>query len=566
MSIEKELQKRYIQERKQLSSEAEKVVKRFFSNYDNIMVYHSYTYSSFRPFCHNTNICVELYNLSVSIYYIYEDVQSRYWIDDAITEFYKSNSGARIKILEKCSQKIFALLLKGESNKIQKIIKNNCYPYKKILPFLSGKKSVNDFLRYDDYIRKDLKDFILKYGFYYSKIEKLINSDNASVEKKNHLANKKAKLQEQNIKEDDKEENVVLRNNKESEKKDIIKKTKDEVEFYDLPLKSNCLYQSEQQLYSGASLLFDTFQMTAVINYGGYGFKIIPLSTKFIAPDYGVEFYNCEKKFRNYDPNDDYKTPILSNKIIRHSHFYKWFGVDYLSPVESLEIYGIIARCKDLFFFEYECYAPIYLDDERCILMKFETTEDEIENLLSKRSDLVDFLSKEDISLRDFKILDITSKLYHICNFYDIDLFLGIEGEYYEKDDILFSLTEYLKKNKKSKLLWNNYTIQEKEDYLSSRLKAIRNKEAFLRFVFVKLSYLKRSREVEIKYLIQSDYSVEVYVDIQIFYMDGTSSIYKHINVDSYDDKFVYFQGAYKIKSSQDYLNISEILLTCSDF
>ena len=66
-------------------------------------------------------------------------------------------------------------------------------------------------------------------------------------------------------------------------------------------------------------------------------------------------------------------------------------------------------------------------------------------------------------------------------------------------------------------------------------------------------------------YLIHSEYSIEVFVNIDVLYKDGSSLAYSHIRVDSYDDQFVYFQGKTRIKSEKDYLNIQLISLTCSD-
>ena len=184
---------------------------------------------------------------------------------------------------------------------------------------------------------------------------------------------------------------------------------------------------------------------------------------------------------------------------------------------------------------------------------------------LTKRVDLIQFLEYKDISLRDFKLLEITDKLLFLCDYYDIYVFLGLDDDLFEKSDIILQLQAEMTKKTIDEFLWDSYTLEEKNDFLSQRIKTSRNKEAFLRFNIVKVHYLPFSKEIEVSYLIHSEYSIEVFVNIDVLYKDGSSLAYSHIRVDSYDDQYIYFQGKTRIKSEKDYLNIQLISLTCSD-
>ena len=64
--------------------------------------------------------------------------------------------------------------------------------------------------------------------------------------------------------------------------------------------------------------------------------------------------------------------------------------------------------------------------------------------------------------------------------------------------------------------LWDSFTMDEKNDFLMQRVKALRNKEAYLRFNIVRVNYLPYSKEMELSYLIHSEYSIDVFVNINI--------------------------------------------------
>jgi hypothetical protein len=320
--------------------------------------------------------------------------------------------------------------------------------------------------------------------------------------------------------------------------------------------------------YDTPVFCLDELTMTATINYGCNGRISLGLSSSYVAPSFSF-LYNFERDHVKYDPNEKYSKPIVSDRITRSAHRYKWFGVNGMDYILSFKKYGIIAKCIDLFFGEYVCYVPVELEESNEIYYALVKTSDDIINsTLTKRRDLIDFLEKEDISLRDFKLLEITDKLYCLFDYYDLyELydFLDLDTDLYDKDDVLIELQAEMSNKTIDEYLWDSYTLEEKNDYLMNKLTALRNKDAFLRFNIVKIHYLPYSKEVELSYLIHSEYSIEVYINIDIIYSDESITSYQHIKVDSYDDQFVYFQGKTRIKSERDYLSIRLIRLTCSD-
>lgn len=137
----------------------------------------------------------------------------------------------------------------------------------------------------------------------------------------------------------------------------------------------------------------------------------------------------------------------VPNQVVRSAHYYKWFGLYGLKAKDSLSQYGIAARCLDLEKFEYECYAPDP-DEDDCSIY-FITTEDYIEEHLQKSPQLSLFFKDTNVSLREFKLMEITDKLHLICNNFDIIKFLELDiDECFEKDSIkLDDLPSYESKN-----------------------------------------------------------------------------------------------------------------------
>ena len=126
------------------------------------------------------------------------------------------------------------------------------------------------------------------------------------------------------------------------------------------------------------------------------------------------------------------------------AHDYKWFGLKGLKAKDSLVQYGIAARCLNVERFEYECYAPDP-DEEDCSFF-FITTEGYIEEHLQKSPKLAKFMLEKNVSLNDFKMLEITEKLHLLCDFFNIIDFLELSiDECYERDMIELNDTDNAK-------------------------------------------------------------------------------------------------------------------------
>ncbi len=148
-------------------------------------------------------------------------------------------------------------------------------------------------------------------------------------------------------------------------------------------------------------------------------------------------YYDIKKSLRwarsNNNPN--YNGGGNARETVRYAHGYKWFGVANLNVEVSLDSFGIACKCINLEDFKYECYAPDPEFEDCCI--NFTTTEEYIEETLVRNDQLSDFLVKSGISMVDFKLIEITEKLYYLCDYYDIIEFLGLgEIDAIPKEDI----------------------------------------------------------------------------------------------------------------------------------
>lgn len=117
---------------------------------------------------------------------------------------------------------------------------------------------------------------------------------------------------------------------------------------------------------------------------------------------------------------------------ISNDHDNKWFGLKGLNAKDSLAQYGIAARSIGA---EYECYAPDP-DEEDCSIY-FVTAEYDIVEHLQNSSQLAKFIYEKGVTLSDFKLLEITEKLYLLCDFFNIIDFLELNiDECYEREMI----------------------------------------------------------------------------------------------------------------------------------
>lgn len=593
MTLKEIVQKRYEQEIKSLSLQARMIISGHFSDFSRLMAFHDHGPYSFNSFTSSDDVMEELFDFSNKLFAIYVKEQINEWKNIAIQDLSSSSIIAE-KILDNFLNRTYHLILKTETTFVQKTIKNNCPHYTQALFFIRREKSVNDFLRCSESERQELVLFFDKFGEIYNDVVSLYKHKKNEVGNENELpkpTEKSVALPNQfdtkitktntvnNQKTQKKKKKRKKRKNKQDRLSDEYKerllddlkeeikddKNKSKKQIVVILENDSFNYSKSPSFYDTPHFFFDELTMMASINYGCNGMASFGLSSNYISPSIPY-IYNFERDIVKYDPNEIFRRPIVSDRISRSAHGYKWFGVNGVDYMISLKKYGIVAKCINLFFGDYICYVPVEIDDyDGDCLAEIETSDDDIVSTLSKRQDLMAFLEYKDISLRDFKLLEITDKLFYLCDYYDIYDFLGLDEELYEKNDVILKLQAYMSKKTIDEYLWDSYTLDEKNDFLMQRVKTLRNREAYLRFNIVRVNYLPYSKEMELSYLIHSEYSIDVYVNIDIFYNDGSCNIYPHIKVESYDDQFIFFQGKTRIRCEKDYIQIQMIKLTCSD-
>lgn len=592
MTIKEIVQKRYDLEIDSLSPQAKKVISSNFSDFSKLMVFHDHGLHVFNSFTSSEYIQQELFDFSNKIWLIYIKEQIVEWKRRLLLDASSTKEIVLESLIDNYLGKVYRLILKAQGQFVQKTIKFNCPNYQQALCFVKKEKSVNDFLRCSESERRKLLAFFNEFGeiyndilqFYCQKKKESANEMVTSVLSDVFIEKRKTELNKVEAKKNKKKKKIrktqhnkntiTSKNENVNKPKRILNDNKREIKGENAVTKKQSVVYGQclslvdiksPQLYDTPHFYFDDLTMIAFINYGCNGIVSFGLSSDYIATSFPF-LYNFERDHIKYDPDEIYKKSIVSDRITRSAHRYKWFGANGEDYMTSLEEYGIAAKCIDLYFGEYRCYIPVEVDGyDEDYLAEIETTDETIISTLTKRIDLIQFLEYKDISLRDFKLLEITDKLLLLCDYYDIYDFLGLDDDIFEKSDIILQLQAEMTKKTIDEFLWDSYTLEEKNDFLTQRIKTSRNKEAFLRFIIVKVHYLPFSKEVEVSYLIHSEYSIEVFVNINILYKDGSSLAYSHIRVDSYDDQYIYFQGKTRIKSEKDYLNIQLISLTCSD-
>lgn len=586
MTLKEIVQERYELEMNSLSPQAKKIITSDFSDFSRIMAFHAHGPYGFHPFTSSVYLQQELYTFSDKIYTIYVNEQIKDWKRELLNDISSKKEMTLEVLIDNYLERSYKLILKIEDQFVRKIINNNCPRYYQALYFIKREKHINDFLRCSDSERKKIKLFFDRFEEIYKDIEvtylhkktetkesvlltESVAPKTASKSRRTTPKSERTKSTK-NHKSLNKPEKELVNDNNGKRSKNNVEENKDSSKNKIIVSDLNNSFKESlsPEFYNTPVFCLDELTMTATINYGCNGKISLGLSSSYVAPSFPF-LSNFERDHVKYDPDEKYRKPIVSDRITRSAHRYKWFGVNGMDYIVSFKKYGIIAKCIDLFFGEYICYVPVEFEESNGInyaLVK--TSDDIITSTLTKRKDLINFLEKEDISLRDFKLKEITNKLYCLCDFYDsyeLCDFLDLDTDLYDKDDVLIELQAAMSNKTIDEFLWDSYTVEEKNDYLMNKLTALRNKDAFLRFNIVKLNYLPYSKEVELSYLVHSEYSIEVYINVDIIYDDESITSYQHIKVDSYDDQFIYFQGKTRIKSDKDYLSIRLIRLTCSD-
>lgn len=590
MTLKYIVQSWYNKEIEKLSDLAGAIVSCKFSDYSKLLSIYNQGQSALNSYSTVFPVKKEIWELAEKLHKYYVKEKLFELQKNAMRDISGSWGTGRDKILDEHLSIIYKFLITDESPFVRNVIKNNCPNYHDALPFVKNKKSIQEFLRYTDSQRSLLQSFFYKFGDIYKEIN---NDGFQSTQVKtndtpqdNLSAVSSSKQSEQSVANKANEKSKANKNKYDStgaldgvHEKDRTKKFKREEKEsqYKGPVynindlyRQSFLYSQVQSpsFYDVPSFVIDDFHMMISINYGCNGTTSLGLQSNYVEQPIGYILYNFERFHAKYNPDETYEKSVVSDKIFRYSHSYRWFGVKGMNYLTSLNVYGITALCKNLYFGEYKCYVPAIIDDDvESYVVEINTSDDVIVSLLTRRKELFDFLTRSDIDLREFKLLEITDKLLYLSKYFDLYDFFGLDNEELEyKEDVALRLQAIMAKKSLEQLVWDSYSIEEKNEFLQQKIKANKNKEAFLWFNIVKTRYIPFSKEIEISYLIRSEYSIEVYVDIDIEYKDGTTESYSHIEVQPYDDKFEFFQGRTRISSTQDCMNIALIDLNCSDY
>lgn len=600
MTLRYILQSWYNQEIKTLSDLAEQVVYYYFPDYTQLLSIYNQGQSALNSYSTLFPVKKEIWELAERLHKRFVNEKLYELQKIAMRDITDKGGIERQKIMDGDLNDIYLFFLSEESPFVKNTLKTNCPDYHDALPFVTGKKSVHEFLRCTERQRNQLQTFFKKFGDVYNKFnndspqpeqvkikdesKEILSATSWTKQLEQSIKNKvKGTTKANKIAKHDRAQKGILDLIHEEEKvkksrKKENKSKKEEVEtqykgpVYNISdLYRQSFYYSQVQsptLYDTPSFIIDDFHMMISINYGCNGVTSLGLQSNYVEPPIGNILYNFERFHAKYNPDEIYQKTVVSDKIARYSHGYRWFGVKGHNYLESLNCYGIAALCTNLYFGEYICYVPVLSDDEddETYVVKINISDDVLVSLLTKRRELPDFLTRNGIDLREFKLLEITDKLLYLSRYFDLYEFLGLDKEELEsKADIALRLQAIMAKKTTDQFVWDSFSIEEKNDYLQQKTKAYNNKSAFLWFNIVRTRYIPYSKEIEISYLIRSEYSIEVYIDIDIEYKDGTIESYSHIEVQPYDNNFEFFQGRTKFCCTQDYMNITLIELHCSD-
>ena len=119
--------------------------------------------------------------------------------------------------------------------------------------------------------------------------------------------------------------------------------------------------------------------------------------------------------------------PTNQYVVTRYSYDYEWVGMELGDAYESLLEYGFAIKCLDLVELKWECYLPDPEYDDCSIHLII--TEDEVNSLIRKSKDLLEFLSSFDITMMDFSSLEMVNKLMYVCDFFNIVELFDLRGK-----------------------------------------------------------------------------------------------------------------------------------------
>lgn len=261
-----------------------------------------------------------------------------------------------------------------------------------------------------------------------------------------------------------------------------------------------------------------------------------------------------------FTSTEPYQKSDQSLYVLRQSHNYKWYGS--LKDVKSsLEENGVVAKCISLDLLDYNCIVYDYYSEDEDSYLMFRISESEIEEKFFHMKGLYSFMVETGLVLCDFRDMDIIAKLEFLIEHFDLLDLLALykykELSYYEALCIIeesnLRPVEYQ---------WSEYSFEEQEDILRSKLYASDNPDSYLSFLDYSLRYVPSKGNIWIKYLIYSEYSIVVYTDILVYYKDGTIEVFDNNIVPVKRGHLDYFETETLIHPiKRGFVEISKIVL-----
>ena len=382
MTLKESVQKRYEKEIESLSSQARIAISRNFSDFSRLMAFHDHGPYAFKSFSSSDHVREELFAFSNRIFAIYVKEQIEEWKSVAKHDSSSPSLIAEM-VFDNYLQKSYRLILQTEERFVQKLIKNNCPHYTQALCFIKREKSINDFLRCSESERKKLILFFDKFGEIYNEIISFYNHNkketsngsessmltkvtDKTTAKSDGLKTQKAKTKTTKVskpQQKKKSSNSITKSTKNKSKRlpDDIEEDLEEIDskspkYIEVSIQNRPFIESDgPSVYDTPHFYFDDLTMMARVNYGCNGSISFGLSSNYITPSFSF-LYNFERDIIKQDPDANYHKPIVSDRISRSAHGYKWFGVNGMDYMISLKKYGIVAKCVNLYFGDYIFY------------------------------------------------------------------------------------------------------------------------------------------------------------------------------------------------------------------
>lgn len=290
--------------------------------------------------------------------------------------------------------------------------------------------------------------------------------------------------------------------------------------------------------------MFDEETMVFSVNHGSGGLKQYSMS-KMLSDIYCFEPYEL-------------MTPC---RIYRWSHFYRWFGYKTRDPFESLYLNGIAVKVRSLSLLEYECFmrTPYCSYNE---YLHFVITEYELEERLINLPGVHNFIFNTGVYLCDFKRMEIAEKLLVLSSYYDLIDFIN-DYEYVDVDDAKRIITKNLRGYTDAQYHWSEMGTDQRIRNFENKLQFEDNNPFRLMFISHEVFYTYPRFEFNLYFKVHSAFSIEVYLNAEVIYKDGSREKLKQIKAETTDNHFEFFDGNIKVRCKKGKIwDIDKIVMT----